>query len=132
MSEIFGINSIIGIPLFYIGALILTILIELGVTYVFRYRDKLLNRLIIWVNLLTNPLLNLVLLFLGTLLMIRTDSVGYIIILLLLEVAVVIVEYRIISNIFGKLYTKKNILWLVIVMNFASFTIGEVIKLAII
>lgn len=132
MVEIFGINSIIGIPLFYFGALMLTILVELGVTYVFRYRDNLLNRLIVWVNVLTNPLLNIVLLLFGSLLMLRTDSLGYIILLVVLEVSVIVVEYKIINRIFSKLYTSKDILWLVIVMNFASFTIGEVIKLVII
>ena len=104
--------------------LFLTILIEGAIIVIF-YKSKETLRNSLYVNLLTNPPLNLTLMFLSgmglSLGVMLTIRIG-------LEIAVVFIEaiaYRFMLD-----TSFKKALWLSLILNLTSFIIGEVIGMA--
>lgn len=104
--------------------LLLTILIE-GVVIVIFYKSKEILRNSLYVNLLTNPPLNLTLMFLsgvglslGAMLAVR---IGF-------EIAVVFIEAIAYKSMLGNEFRKA--FWLSFVLNLTSFLLGDLIGMA--
>jgi len=107
----------------FLIALGLSILIEIGVGFLFRFKGKDQIKVIIWMNILTNPTMNLLLVLL-TFFFSIVQGDRYYIALGILEVIVVYIEYTILNYVFGKEYTKKKLLLISFCMNAASLVIG--------
>lgn len=116
--------------IYFIAAIGLTILIELGVVKLLGYQDALLNKLVIWLNILTNPILNLILLVAGMFFAFGSYA-GQMrwVLLLVLELVVIAVEYKVLSLVFEIKYTKRALLKLSIIMNVVSFSVGALLTL---
>ncbi len=101
--------------------LFLTIVIELTVSFFFGFRKKIEITAIIFINLLTNPILNYFLLV--------NDHFSFfkinLLIILLLEIIVVLIEWKLL--VFALQEKPKKLLTLSLVMNFCSFFIGVLI-----
>ncbi len=107
----------------FLIALVLSILIEIGVGFLFRFKSKDQIKIIIWMNILTNPMMNLLLLFSSFFLLIFQGDYYYVA-LGILEIIVFYIEYLILNYVFGKEYTKKKLLLISFSMNAASFIVG--------
>jgi hypothetical protein len=129
MSVSFGGTMFLSV-IYFFGAIGLTILIELGVAKLLGYQDALLNRLIIWLNVLTNPILNLVLLIAGLFFGFESYA-GQMrwVLLLVLELIVIAVEYQVLAQVFEIKYTKRALLKLSVIMNVISFGMGALLTL---
>jgi hypothetical protein len=105
----------------YAAALVLTILIELATTAILGYRRRHLWLGVVLVNICTHPALNL--------LLAANAKFGLIspplLLLAFLEVAVVLVEYYLLRDTFGK--TGVSFFTLSLAMNFNSFAAGVLI-----
>lgn len=102
----------------YLLALILTLAVELVVLILFGYRKKLEILVVILVNLITNPLLNFILLSNNYFGFLTVNSLT----ILLLEAAVVLVEWRFL--VFALRKDPKKLLVLSLVMNICSYSVG--------
>lgn len=105
----------------YVCALLLTIAIEVVVALLFGYRKKSEIATIIFINLITNPLLNYLLFinsYFGTV-QISTITI------LILEIIVVSVEWLLL--IFTLKQNQKKLFALSVVMNFCSYVAGALI-----
>lgn len=107
----------------FFSALILTILIESITAYMLGYRGKLLYLTLLLINIMTNPTINLVLLLIYQM----NNYTAYITSQLLLEILVVIVEWRLLKYTYPK--EKKSLLLLSIIMNSASYLFGLIIAI---
>ncbi len=103
-------------------ALILTILIEIGVAFLFRFKNKDQIKIIVWMNILSNPAMNVVLIILSLFIFLGHNTYG--ILLAILEPIVIYTEYCILKYVFGKEYSKKQLFIITLCMNTASFLIG--------
>lgn len=103
------------------SALLLTEVIEFITAYILGYRGKEFYKTLALINILTNPLLNYIIqvLFFFKLLYFRFPIV------ILLEVFVVIAEWRIFYYVFSK--ESKSYLGLSVIINASSFLIGLLI-----
>src|SRR3989338_4957376 len=101
----------------YLLTLLLTVAIEILVVSVFGYRNKFILLSIIFVNLITNPLLNYIL-WLNTSLGFFTTIITN---LILLEILVVIAEW--ILLVFALRRSFKSLLLLSITMNLVSLSV---------
>jgi hypothetical protein len=102
-------------------ALFLTIAIEFGVAWIFRLRSKTELLTIAFINLITNPLLNYLILVNGYFQLISQN----IILVLILEVGVVLVEWRLLLYVLRQDVRKMFILS--VVMNGLSYIAGLLI-----
>lgn len=129
MSVSFG-GTMFLFVIYFIGAIGLTILIELVVAKLLGYQDALMNKLIIWLNILTNPTMNLILLIAGMFFAFGSYA-GQLrwVLLLVLELIVIAVEYKVLSRVFEIKYTKRALLNLSIIMNVVSFSVGALLTL---
>lgn len=100
-------------------AFLLTELIECGITLFFK--SKQLTYTVFLCNLLTNPLLNLILVLYVT----WFGRVHYLEVVLILEVCVVIVEAFIINLMMQ--YKRSRAILLSLLINVSSYTIGLII-----
>jgi len=102
----------------YLIALFLTIVIELVIAFLFGYRKKLEILTIVFVNLLTNPILNYFLFV--------NDHFSFfkvnLIIILFLELVVVLAEWKLL--VFALREKSNKLLILSFAMNFCSYIIG--------
>jgi len=105
----------------YLLALFLTIVIELAVAFFFGFRKKLEIIAIIFVNLFTNPTLNYLILVNGNFSFFKINSL----IIVLLEIMVVLIEWKLLA--FALPEKSKKILTLSLVMNFCSYVVGAFI-----
>lgn len=105
----------------YLIALLLTIAIEVSVAISFGFRKKYEIATIIFINLITNPLLNYLLFINGhfQILTIKTAEIIY------LEILVVFVEWFLL--IFTLQQNKRKLFSLAFVMNFFSYISGYLI-----
>jgi len=106
----------------YLLTLLLTLVIEVLVALVFGYRNKFALLSIIFVNLITNPLLNYIL-------WLNTSSAFFTTIitnLILLEILVVLAEWLLL--VFALRRSFKPLLLLSSAMNFVSFSVGLVLR----
>jgi hypothetical protein len=102
----------------YLLALFLTIVIELIAAFFFGFRKKIEIITIIFINLLTNPILNYFLLVNDYFSFFKSS----LLIILLLEVVVVLVEWKLL--VFALQEKPKKLLILSLVMNFCSYIVG--------
>ncbi|PIR78571.1 MAG: hypothetical protein COU28_00885 [Candidatus Magasanikbacteria bacterium CG10_big_fil_rev_8_21_14_0_10_36_16] len=105
----------------YLLALFLTMVIELGVALFLGFRKKIEIIAIIFVNLLTNPILNYLLLVNNHFSFFKTN----LLIILLLELLVVLAEWKLLLYIIQDKSSK--IFKLSFVMNFCSYIVGVII-----
>ena len=110
------------IPYYIIRALILTIMIEtiVGIIIGIRNKKDILN--VILVNMITNPFVTIVPITLNIYVSVQARTIA----LYILEVVVLFTE----GLIYKKVLSYKKINWLLIslILNFASFSIGEIIN----
>lgn len=105
----------------FLSALFLTIVIELAVVFFFGFRKKKEIIAIIFINLLTNPILNYLLLVNNHFSFFKPDLS----IILFLEVIVVLTEWRLL--VFSLQEESKKLLALSTAMNFCSYLVGVLI-----
>ena len=105
----------------FLWALLITEVVEVTVAYLMGYRGKYFFTILILINILTNPLLNYIL----TVLMYFNvlDSHGFVIIIL--EILVVLTEYRIF--IYAIPVNKKALFSLSLAINTSSYLTGLVV-----
>jgi hypothetical protein len=105
----------------YLLTLLLTLLIELSVAYIFGYREKRKLIIFLLVNIVTHPLLSYFLWINSTLLIIPINYFSIII----LEIAVVLVESLLLH--FGLKDRCLKMFKVSLLMNAASFVLGLLI-----
>jgi len=105
----------------YLLTLFLTIIIELGVTFFFGFRKKLEIIMIVFVNIITNPILNYLLLVNYHFSFFKSS----LLIILILEVIVVLVEWKLLF--FALQEKSEKLLKLSFAMNFCSYIAGVLI-----
>lgn len=101
-------------------AVILTIVVELFIAYLLKFRGRDEYRVIMYMNIITNLLMNFVLIVIARMFW---DS-GYYILLVVFEVIVVYAEFRILLYVFRKDYSSNKLLFSAICMNVASVSSG--------
>jgi len=104
-----------------ISALLLTEVVEFVAAYIMGHRGKEFYIALVLVNLITNPLINYILLVLYTLKLLHFR----LIIIIILEIIVIISEWRILSYALPKKI--KSFLTLSIAMNISSYLVGVMI-----
>jgi hypothetical protein len=102
----------------YVVALLLTILIEVSVALVFGYRSKREIFSVLLVNLITEPVLNYLLLINSYFSLVSAS----ILFILLLESVVILVEWRLLAYALDG--DSKRLFVLSLVMNLASLVVG--------
>ncbi|MFH5882470.1 hypothetical protein [Liberiplasma polymorphum] len=100
-------------------ALILTIVIEVCVVWALNFKDKIFIIIVILVNVITNPSLNLII----SLSYHYTTTLMPFYVLLILEVLIILIEAIILFKVFPK-YSFKLMLLVSSIMNITSFSIG--------
>lgn len=104
----------------YFVALFLTIVIETTVALVFGYKKKTELIIIALINAITNPLLNYTLSLNYYFVVVAHDTF----LILLLEVFVVLVEWRLLRYVLRQ--GSKKLFWLSLLMNLCSFFMGVI------
>ncbi len=102
----------------YLVALLLTIAIEIIVAIFFGYRKKSEIATIIFINLITNPLLNYLLFINGYFGITQINTTA----ILFLEIIIVLVEWLLLR--FALQQNSKKLFALSLVMNFCSYIAG--------
>ncbi len=105
----------------YLLALFLTMVIELAIALFFGFRKKIEIIAIVFVNLLTNPILNYLLLVNDHFSFFKSN----LLIILLLEAVVVLIEWKLL--VFALQEKPKKLLALSLAMNFCSYFAGFLI-----
>ncbi|MFU8786498.1 MAG: hypothetical protein ACNA7U_04555 [Candidatus Izemoplasmataceae bacterium] len=100
-------------------ALILTIVIEVCVVWALNFKDKIFIIIVILVNVITNPSLNLII----SLSYHYTTTLMPFYVLLILEVMIILIEAIILFKVFPK-YSFKLMVLVSSIMNITSFSIG--------
>jgi hypothetical protein len=100
-------------------ALILTIVIEVCVVWALNFKDKIFIIIVILVNVITNPSLNLII----SLSYHYTTTLMPFYVLLILEVMIILIEAIILFKVFPK-YSFKLMVFVSSIMNITSFSIG--------
>ena len=115
--------GIIGIIMYLGFLLFLTIVIEVAAVLALGKKDMNFIYTVIMASVLTNPILN-------TILMLNnTFAIGggrSFILLVILEIIVIFVEYKVLQYVFGYRMKNKNLLFISIFMNSLSFIIGYI------
>lgn len=104
-----------------INCLLLTIVIEITSSLIFGIRKKEDIEVVIWVNILTNP----VVVYLTNCIKLFNNNYIYIISVLILEIIVVIVEFAIYKRFLE--FNKKSPLFISFMNNTISFSLGIII-----
>jgi hypothetical protein len=104
----------------FVFYLALTIIIEVGVTYLMGYRTKNFLMVVALASVITNPSLNLILSVNGMFSIFGATNV----LIILLEIIVVFVEFYILCYVFDRKYTRIKLFKLAVIINFASYFIG--------
>lgn len=111
----------LGVFVGFMTALSLSILIECVIALGFGFRERTFFLAVATINLITNPILNYSILIIQSLALFRVDFL----VLLLFELVVVLVEWRLlVFTVFGG---AKKLLLLSLVMNLCSFASGLLI-----
>lgn len=109
------------LPIVMLISLLCTLTIELGIAYIFKYRGKdLINVLL--VNILTNPLLNSIIVAINYYYGLKTRNIS----LIILEIMVVLIE----GFIYQKYLDRRRIngYLLSLLLNVSSYLIGLLIN----
>jgi len=104
----------------YLLALLLTVAIEDGIAWLFGYRTARLLLAVAMINCITNPALNFLLLLLAW-----QGVEVTLLLVVLLEVLVVLVEWRLLVYVIGQ--PKRRLFFLSLTANAASFLAGLLI-----
>lgn len=105
----------------YFLALFLTVAVELMIAFFFGFRKKIELIAVICINLITNPILNYLLLVNNYFSLLEAN----LILILFLELIVVLVEWRLLF--FALQKEPKKLLIMSFVMNFCSYVVGVLI-----
>ena len=110
------------IPYYMIRSLLITLVVEILVAIVLKIKDKkdLLN--ILLVNLLTNPLLNAIIIYINVFYSIKARNIS----LIFLEIFIVFIEGFIYKKVLK--YKKINCYLLSLILNFSSYILGTIIN----
>lgn len=103
----------------FITAFLITSIIECLIAFLAGYRGKRFFLTVVLINLITNPALNYILLVLYSF-----NFLNLLPAVLVLEIIVVIVEWRILTYAFGE---KRKFILLAVLMNAASYLTGLLI-----
>lgn len=118
----------------FIGAIVLTIIVEITVAILMGYKQTRMHRLIVWINLITNPMLNLLLVVVANFAIFFSVSDGLFhrwAMLIPLELAIIFIENHILYYVYRSKYTLNTLFKLALTMNACSFIVGEIIYLLI-
>jgi hypothetical protein len=102
-------------------ALILTIVIEAGIVWLLGWRRKSEIWAVVLINVITNPLLNYLILVNSHFQLISQTNA----LILCLEAVVIIAEWRLLAYVFRR--RDKKLLWVAALINTASFLGGLIV-----
>ena len=105
-----------------IVSLLLTIIIEISISFIIGIREKEDLKVIFWANVLTNP----VVVYIANCVKLLNNNVIYNIVVLIMEVLVIIVEFYIFKKFLN--YKKKFPLLIASINNIISFSLGCIIS----
>ena len=110
------------IPYYLIRSLLITIIIELLMSWLLKIRDKkdILN--ILLVNVFTNLLLNAIIIYINIFYGIRERNIS----LIIFEIFIVFIEGFVYSKVLK--YKRINFYLLSLILNISSYIIGEIIN----
>ena len=103
-------------------SLILTIIIESSVSFIIGIRDKEDLKVVLWVNILTNPIV----VYIANCLKLLNNNVAYNIVVVIMEILVIIVECIVYKKYLD--YKKKSPLLISSLNNIISFSLGIIIS----
>lgn len=103
-------------------SLLLTIIIEISISFIIGIRNIEDLKVVLWVNVLTNP----VVVYISNFLKLFNNNVMYIILVCIMEVVVIIVEFVIYKKHLD--YKEKSPLLISIINNIVSFSLGIIIS----
>lgn len=107
----------------YFLALLLTIIIEFGITLLFRFKNKKILGAVLAANLITHSSLHLIILLISIFNSIQLPTI------LLLELLIIFAEWKLVE--FGMGCKSNRFLILSIIMNTVSYFVGVMIQLYI-
>ena len=105
-----------------INSLLLTLIIELTTSFIIGIRNKEDIKVVIWANILTNP----VVVFLANSIKLLNNNLIYNSIVLIMEIIVVIVEFVIFKKYIE--FKGKSSIFISTINNIISFSIGIIIS----
>lgn len=105
-----------------IVSLLLTIIIEISISFIIGIREKEDFKVVFWTNVLTNP----VVVYIANCVKLLNNNVIYNIIVFIMEVLVIIVEFSIYKKFLD--YKKKSPLLISSINNIISFSLGIIIS----
>lgn len=103
-------------------SLILTIIIESIISFIIGIRDKEDLEVVLWVNILTNPIV----VYIANCLILLNNNVAYNIVVVIMEILVIIVEFIVYKKYLD--YKKKSPLLISSLNNIISFSLGIIIS----
>ena len=105
-----------------INSLLLTIIIELTTSFIIGIRNKEDIKVVIWANILTNP----VVVFLANSIKLLNNNLIYNSIVLIMEIIVVIVEFAILKKYIE--FKGRTSMFISTINNITSFSLGIIIS----
>lgn len=102
-------------------SLLLTIIIEISISFIIGIKDKKDLKVVLWVNVLTNP----VVVYIANCIKLLNNNVIYNIFVFIMEVLVIIVEFVIYKKYLD--YKNKSPLLISSINNIISFSLGIII-----
>lgn len=106
-------------------SLVLTIIIELSISLILGIRTKDDIKIVLWVNIFTNP----VVVYIANCLKLLNNDLIYNIVVLVLEILVVIIEFKLYDSFLN--FDKKSPLLISAINNIMSFSLGIIISICI-
>jgi hypothetical protein len=106
----------------FLLAFLLTVLVEISVAFLFGFKNKKAILAVVFINLITNPMLNYFLIINNYFSFVFISAVT----LLVLEVIIVLVEWLLLVFVLRQSF--KKLLVLSIAMNFCSYFVGVLIS----
>ena len=103
-------------------SLLLTIIIEISISFIIGIREKEDLKVVFWTNVLTNP----VVVYIANCVKVLNNNVIYNIAVFIMEVLVIIVEFIIYKKFLD--YKKKSPLLISSINNIISFSLGIIIS----
>lgn len=106
----------------FISALIITLIVEVAVAFFLGYKKQEAMIAIASINILTNPIFNLAVLVNSV-----TLEINFYLFVFILEILVIIAEWRLLNYLLKQTFPKRNFLLDSIVLNVTSYLIGYLI-----
>jgi len=108
----------------FVFGLVLTIITESIVIFIYGVTEPKVLKTAFYVNIITNPIMNIAL----SILVMFFGFNSTIFIVLLLELIVIYVEFRLFTMVYQNIFNKNTIIKLVILMNLVSFLTGLILS----